>query len=151
MPTAYPTINGFAHEMNTARITANGKEYVGISSIDYDTELSPGEVRGTRAQLLARTRGSHKASSSMEMSKRDGQDFLDNLGDGYGGVVFDVVASYPGDPATSDMITDVVRGARITKVSQSASEGDEAIMMKFDLSVLDVHFGGKSIVPNSIY
>jgi hypothetical protein len=148
----YPIINGFAHEHNTARFLIRGKEYIGVTSIDYDCELMPGEVYGTRAQMINRTRGKHKATASFEMIKADAQALINDLGDGYGEVRFDIICSFPADPDDdATMITDKIIGARITKPSQNSAEGGEAIKIKFDLSVLDVKFGGVSMVRNSIY
>lgn len=148
----YPTINGFGHEHNRAKISIDGEEFLGITSVTYETGLEPGELRGTHPQLLSTTLGQHKATGGFEMWKKDGRRLLALLGPGFGAKRFDIVCSFPGDPSDPvDLITDIIKSARIIKVNQESQEGTDPLKMKFDLHVADVLLDGLSIVPDSLY
>lgn len=150
MPAQYPIINGNAPSYSNVIISCNGKEYQGVKSISYGSELMPGEVRGTGPQRLARTKGDHKAEGSLEMFLQDAEAFLTDLGDGFGEVVFVITVVFALED-DSPLIERKLVGCRISKPSEDHSQGPDASTMKFDLDVNDVLYNGKSIVRNSLY
>jgi len=147
MPTQYPLVNRQEYEHSAARLIFDGEEYIGVTSIDYSSELKKTKVFGTRPQALGITRGKHEASWSFEMTKREGDAFLAKIGDGYGEKIFSVVCNYGNG---EDITTDEILSAWIEKASDS-STGEGVLMTKFDCGCLDVKKNGKSIVANSIY
>jgi len=149
MPTTtqYPLVNKQEYEHSAARLIFDGEEYIGVTSIEYNSELKGTKIFGTRPQAIGRTRGKHEAGWSFEMTKREADAFLEKLGDGYGEKIFGVVANYGNG---EDLTTDEVISARIEKVSDS-STGEDALMTKFECSCMDIKKNGRSIVANSIW
>lgn len=135
----YPLINGTRFEYASIEIKAAGKRYVGVKSIDYSQDLEPGQVYGTHAQKIGRTRGELKPDGSMEMYKEEATNLIVGLGPGYMEVVFDIVVNYS---EGLNIVTDTIKGCRIKKVSDSHSQGTDAITTKLDLDVMSILFNG---------
>lgn len=147
----YPTINGIAHSHNTARISINGEEFLGITSISYGAALKPGMAKGASSQVIARSQGEQENTCSFEMLTRDGQALINKLGAGYMTKEFAIVCSYPAGEDAVDLVTDEIRRCRITNLDKESSEGGEPQKMKFTVDALEVLFGGVSAIPNSLY
>lgn len=142
MPQVYPIINGVKFDYSSAEIVLNGVRFAGIKSVSYKQTLQPGKVYGTGAQKIARTRGQHDAEGSLEMYLSDYQDFLLLLRATQGAVPrgymeqsFDVVCNYS-ELLSPAVVTDVLRGCRITGTDHSASEGSDALVVKMDLDIM---------------
>lgn len=148
----YPTtINGTAHSHNTAKISINGEEFLGVTSISYGAALKPGMAKGASSQVIARTQGEQENTCSFEMLARDGQALINKLGPGYMTKEFAIICSYPAGDDSVDLITDEIRRCRITDVSVESSEGGEPQKRKFTVDALEVLLGGVSAIPNSLY
>jgi hypothetical protein len=147
----YPLINGQFYEFARLVISIDGEEYVGITAINYGSELMPGEARGVGPQRLGRTLGEHKAEADMEMLEPSWQALLAKLGKGFGAKIFEISVSYS---ASGDLpvVTDVLKGVRITKPGAALAQGPDPAKRKIALDINDVDYSGLgSIVPDSIY
>lgn len=146
MPLSYPMVNGNRYDFSSVQITVPdiNRVFEGVKSVGYSDELSPGKLRGNRAQVVGRTRGQYEASANVEMYKSEAQQLIDALGPGYMERSFSITVAYS-EPATPDLIiVDTISGCRIKKVEDSGSEGEEAIATKFDLDALLILRNGKA-------
>lgn len=137
----YPLINGVRHDYSSAEISLKGKKYVGIKEIMYSNKLEAVDVYGAHAQKLGRTRGQLKPTASITMFKQEYQELIDDLGDGYMEVSFDITVSYA--DTGSSTITDKIIGARFTSDDDSHSEGSDPLIVKCDLNIMYVDRNGK--------
>lgn len=125
----YPLINGHKHDHSSIEInviTADGdpRIFVAVSEITYRQGLTPGEVRGTAAQLLALTKGVlSKGEGTLVMPKEDAQELRAALGQGYMEAAFQITINY--SALNSATITDELLGVRLTEEETSSSAGSE--------------------------
>lgn len=130
----YPNVNGFEYSFASIELQVNGRRYYGVTSINYDDSLTPGRVKGTSSIPLGSTAGEWDGTASMEMNRRDAQELIDDLGDGFGRVIFSIVVQYADDGA--EVITDQLPAVRISKATHSNSQGSDASKISFDLFVM---------------
>lgn len=145
MPLQYPLINGTRFDFSSVQLSVPGigRVFEGVKSITYSDELNPGKLRGTRSQVIGRTRGQYEASGSLEMYASEAQSFIDALGPGYMERVFLVNIGYS-EPSMADLTyADQLVGCRIKKVENSGNEGEEGLAIKFDLDVMHIVRNGK--------
>src|SRR5579872_4832140 len=137
-PIAPPLITGNYYDFSSIQILVATARIKGFKSINYTSEQAPGDVYGTAAQKIGRTRGQHKASGSFELYRPEFNDLQIAL-QGVGGVLqpaspngsapglfevgFPIVVSFAENPplgVSSPILlptqTDTIIGARITKV-----------------------------------
>lgn len=140
MTIEYPLIRGERHDFAAIEIELNTpagpQRFKGFKSINYSIQLEPGQVRGTGARKVGRTRGEATEEGSLEMYFAEWNDLRAALGAGYMRVPFDVVVTYGPDglPATTDTLV----GCRIKKVDHSHSQGTDGLMVKLDLDVMKI-------------
>jgi hypothetical protein len=158
-----PLVNGNYFDFSSITIALNnGTKITGFKSIGYTSEQQPGEVWGSARQLLGRTPGQHKASGSFELYRPEwldlqtalqGPQAINNLSilpgaaPGLFEVNFPIIVSFSesaplgvGSPLTMPTQTDVIIGARITKVDQSHSQGSDALTVKCDFSAMYIAY-----------
>jgi hypothetical protein len=150
-PIQYPLINGHRYSFASIEARFNGIPIIGFKSLNYSDELAPGEVYGSRPQLLGATRGKQKASADFEMYRLEFEALKATLGIGgvgFGEQKFDIVAQYAelGQP----VITDTVVGFRIQKVEFSNADGTDAIVAKVTGFPLRVLFNGVPIATPAL-
>ncbi len=144
----YPLING--HRFSFASIEAtfgSAGVIVGIKSINYSTELTPGDVYGTAPQKIGRTRGKANSSSDCEMLRLEFENLRGTLGPGsdgtgYGETSFDITVQYAEDGQPT--ITDTVIGNRITKVDLSNTDGTDPSACKLTHNTMQIWLGGQN-------
>lgn len=87
---SYPDTEEFALDFSRAEITLNKRIFTAISNISHNQPIEEGVIRGTRAQVLKRTRGAQGlGEGSIEWSDMEEcQAFIDELGDGYSEVLW---------------------------------------------------------------
>ena len=101
-------------------------------------------VEGTSTLPLGFTAGKWSGNASVEFNRRDGQAILDDFGDGYGRVMFQIVNQYAEDGMP--VITDDLPVCRIKKVTNSNASGSDASKMTFELALLSpIRRNGKAI------
>jgi hypothetical protein len=156
MPILYPLINGLRFDYSTAEINIDGLVMNGIKEISYKHSLDPGELRGTRAQVIGRTRGKYGAEGSASFYKLEFQELirrlaLKNGGSGYMEASFDVTVNYQPSPTSPDIVTDVLLGCRIKSAENSHSEGEEALVVRCDLHIMRlVESGVEALDPRQL-
>lgn len=147
---AYPLINGIYPDHASIEVKLKGTVSLGVKEIQYDDSLEPGEVRGTHAQMLGRTRGEYKTSGSLTLFATEWEEFRRRLGSGFMEAVFDVVVNYR--PPGSPMATDTLVGCRIKKVEKSSSAGSDPIAVKLELHIMRINWNGldplKKMLPS---
>lgn len=142
-PIPYPLINGVRFDFSSVEIGLPRGVFSGIRSISYKHTLSPGMMRGTRAQVGGLTRGKYDADGSIEFYKSEYQDFITLLGPGYMEKFFPVVVNYSELPSLQ-LVTDVLNGVRLTSAENSHSEGEDALVVKCDLIIMQLLEGRMS-------
>jgi len=130
MAIIYPLINGVAHDWSSCEISINNDIVLGIKEISYSDSLEPGEVRGTHAQRLARTRGTYKCEASIELYLEQANAFLAKLGTGFYETEFNIVVNFQ-DTGVS-LIKDTIYNCKLKKIEKGGG-GSDAITRKFDL------------------
>jgi hypothetical protein len=145
-PVPVPNILGHYFSFASIEARIKGQPFVGFTAINYSNGLEPGDVYGTRPQLLGTTRGKQKAEGSLEMYLQDWENLKALLGAGgvgYGEERFSIVVQYGeiGMPVK----TDVLEGVRITKVEYSNADGTDAAKVTLTLNIMRVEESGARI------
>lgn len=145
-----PVINGLQWDFSSIELRLLGVPFADFKSLTYKHTLEPGMARGTRAQIVGRSRGKYDAEGSIEVYKRPWLAFLaalfgTNPTYGYMEVDFDIVVSY--SELLSPVQTDILRLCRIKSDDESHSEGGEVATCKLDLHVMSIIKAG--VVPIS--
>ncbi len=148
-PIGNPLINGNRYDFSSIKAMLGGLSYLGFKSINYSHSLEPGEVYGTHAQKMGRTRGQYKPEASFEMYKEEYALLLTGLGPGYMERSFDIVVNYEEwDGLTQRVITDNIIGFRIKKAENAHSSGNEPLTVKVEGSVMYVIENGLAPINN---
>lgn len=140
---AYPTINGVRYDFSSVEINIDGTLFNGVKEITYKQSLEPGELRGTRAQLIGRTRGKYSAEATLTMFKTEYQQLVAALsakGLGYMETAFDIVVNH--SEAAEGVVTDLIVGCRIKDDEDSGSEGSDPLVVKVSLHVMRINRNG---------
>ena len=148
---SYPLTSGNKHDWSSVEIDVDGKIYTGVTELTYSDELKPGDVGGTNAQRLARTRGKYTAEGSMSMHTEDGHELMLALsagGVGFKEKIFGVTCMYS-DPGTA-VITDKLIACRITSTEGGGSDGGDPTAIKFGLDVMRVEWNGLSALTSML-
>lgn len=144
---AYPLINGHRFDFSSIEFNLNAVRSLGVTEIEYEDDLEPGEVRANRAQVYGFTRGQYKARGKITMLKEEADIFLAALvvsgGGGYMEAVFTAVVSYA-EALAGQLQTDVLEGARVVKVSDRHTQGNEGLKVEFELVMNHITRNGKS-------
>lgn len=112
-----------------------------FAAIDWDEKLDPEKVPGTGPMHIGRTDGVYDANASMTMYLDSHMQFLSALQDiagpdnGYGGVEFDLQASYEPLNGSGGIWTVRLIGARIAGGSGKNAPGASATAIDTPLSI----------------
>jgi hypothetical protein len=136
IPPGNPLINGNRYDFSSIEAKLDGRSYLGFKSINYSHSLEPGEVFGTDAQKMGRTRGQYKPEASFEMYKEEYALLLAGLGDGYMERAFMIVVNYEERDLIPRVVTDRIVGFRIKKAENAHSPGNEPLTVKVEGSVM---------------
>lgn len=142
----YPLINGVRYDFSSIEARIAGQLFLGFKEISYNETLEPGEVRGTSAQLLARTRGEYKAEGSVTLFKQEWAELLALLGNGYLEVVFPIVVHYA--DTAMPVITDNLVGVRLKGGDNAHSQGTDPLVVKSDLHIMYIKQAGLKPLTN---
>ncbi|HWL89420.1 MAG TPA: hypothetical protein VNO21_26630 [Polyangiaceae bacterium] len=146
MPVRYPLINGVRYDFSSIETNIAGLSTLGVAELTYSDNLEPGELFGTHAQRLGRTRGQYKAEGSITLYRAEGDDLIVRLGNGFLEVVFDIYAFYA--EADQPLVTDSLIGCRIKKPDVSNSAGSDPLKIKFDLDLMYILHNGIAPINN---
>lgn len=151
MSIKYPLINGVRHDFSSIEAKIAGRSFLGFEEITYSHSREPGDVYGTHAQRIGRTRGQYKAEAAVVMYKAEYADFIASLGDGYMEKTFELVVSYSERfDGRLKTITDRIVGCTIRRSEDSHRQGNEALRVRVELDpmyVLENALPGKAIHP----
>lgn len=139
MPPIYPLINGKKYDFSNIEILANNVLYTGATEISYTHSLEPGELRGTRAGVIATTRGVYSAEGSITMPVEDADFFVKTLGPGWMETQFQVVVTYR---SFLSMNVHALVGCRVTSDENSQSQGGDPSTSVFSLHIMEIHRDG---------
>lgn len=138
-----PDVENFAFDFSRAEINFNGKVYTAISNISHNQPIEEGEIRGTKAQVIKRTRGAQGlGEGNIEFSDfEEAVSFIDALGDGWSEKIFPVTIVYsaPNKPA----ITWKLFGCRLLDCEIDHSEGADALGATLPFSFMEREVNGK--------
>lgn len=129
-----PVVNGNYHSFASIELDVRGRKIRGVTDISYDDGLDPGMARGTSPIPLAHTQGDYEANASMEMFRKDFDELVSLLGDGFGEVEFPITVTYASRGMPT--VTDRLPAVRIKKVDNSNSQGNDPTKVKLELAVL---------------
>src|SRR6266849_4949904 len=79
MPLGYPLVSGVRFDASSIELKINTLRYIGVTEIQYEQELLPGEVRGLNPQILGFTRGMYKVSGTLTILREEFQDLTSNM------------------------------------------------------------------------
>lgn len=148
----FPLIQGVRTDHSSVDLRLDGSSGVGqslwktgLKSLTWDASLEPGEVRGSYAQVIALTRGTFKANAAMELWKGEANNLEQALYDHYRPqglleIIFPILLTYRQESVI--LSSTAAMWARITKKSESTTQGSESHSTKYDLYVLAVAENG---------
>ncbi len=149
----YPLVSGFAFSYASVELkfaTPNGlKIYKGVKSINYKAPLEVQKIWGSHIEPYAQTLGKQDYEGEVELYFAEANDIQQTLGPGWSQVFFDshVTYSTQGYP----MITDVLRGCRLTNPENSTTMGStEGITRKYTLNPMSIIYGGLAMIQNPL-
>ncbi|MBI2388638.1 MAG: hypothetical protein HYV09_03390 [Deltaproteobacteria bacterium] len=140
MPIEYPLINGFRYDFSSIVFHINGDLVLGVKEIAYKNSRERGEVRGTALQRLAKTRGQYKCEASCTLFRREFDELIVTLGDGYQDIVFPITVSYANDG--QPLVTDTVVGCTLDEDDHSNSAGTDPTEVKVTLNPMYILMNG---------
>lgn len=152
-PIQYPFIGGYRYDFSSVTFTANGAPLPGIQAIDYGNELKSGEIfsNGT-PQKVGATRGQLKPFFTFDILALEYENLITALcllngtpGSGYMEVRWDVqVMKQDGQGLNlGPLYVDVVRGAKLEKVTKGYKVGQEGLITKCECSCFYVIENGQ--------
>lgn len=131
---------------------------LGLQSVDYDDELTPGELRGTSPAVLAFTTGKYNATAKMKLPKSEATFLVQSLNNfalanpdpltglvmGYGQIQWNATLNYydVGQSLNSDQWF----GTRIKKMTDSSKVGPDPLYVDFELALLALSRNGDFMV-----
>lgn len=136
-----PIINGFQFGWASVEAHVDGKPAEDFTEINYSTKADPGKARGFGVRVKARVRGEADHEGSFSMKKGAANAFIKRLGRGFMNKSFPITVSYA-ENAEGAVITDRLVGCMITNHEDSPKQGNEALMVKFDIHIMRITYDG---------
>ena len=141
----YPLINGNKYDWSSVELDiGDAGIFTGVKEITFTHSLEPGVVRGTRAEMIGRTRGEYTAEGSMVVYAEEYSEIITALGDGYMEASFSITITYS-DTNVPVQVNRLI-GCRITNVEGGGSQGTDPLEVSLDLSIFRVETGGLNAV-----
>jgi len=139
------TIDGIARSFNSITVRARGKEYTGITGIKYGQKISREKVYGTKRYPLGRTKGKVEIDdATITFLELEYRALIEDLGDGYADVPFEVVCQYDDDNGTTH--TDVLENCLLGGDDGGGEEGPSGLTREVMIDVLKLKRDGYYIV-----
>ena len=136
-----PDINGIKYDYASVSIDLLGK-LSGVKEIKYKNTLAGNKTRqlGSR-EASGRAGGELDCEASMVMYRKEYDELINRLGDGYMSRVFNITVTHAeiNQPTVSDQII----GCKLTGDDHSAATGGDALEVSVDLQPMRVFPGGK--------
>ncbi|UAW08055.1 hypothetical protein [Myxococcus phage Mx4 ts27htf-1hrm-1] len=143
MAIPYPLTNGVYPDFASITMLVAGERIpIGLTEINYEDNLEPGEVRGNSAQLIGRTLGQYSATADFTCFKPQMAEVLSVLQrrGGIYQVSFNLVVSYE---RAATLHTDEVLGCRIQTLSDGHSEGTDGLTQQATLHTMGIVRDGR--------
>ncbi len=141
-------INGHRYDFSSIETNVGPLSFTSFTSISYSDTLEPGIQRGQSSKKLGRTRGEYNATGSITMLKQDVPQLLAALAataaGGYMEAVWDLTATYSASGTDITPAVDVLRGIRLTELSDDHSVGTDALMQELTLDIMEISRNGLS-------
>jgi len=145
----FTVINGKAYSHSSCEIRIDGEPTPFIKDISYSDSLEPGEVRGTSAQMLSRTRGDYKAEGNLTFSSRGAaEECRERWGDGWMEKEIDIVVTMQEEGMST--IVDTIVKCRCKKSETGSSQGSDPNEEKWDLHPMYILKNGWSPIANLV-
>lgn len=144
-------IRGYVYDYSSIEISVEGKRnFCTVSEINYNWSREIGVMRGNGSPMKrGRTRGEFDFEASLSMTKADAREFqlmLAALGFGsFGEAIFDIFVTYA-SLDQSKPITDSLIGCTLKGGDNSHSRSPDALMVKYDLDLMNIKYDGLSPV-----
>ena len=140
-PIQYPLINGFAFSYSSIEWKLAGLIFRGFKSTNFGYKRDRSKVYGHSTEPLAKTVGKSDYTSDGEMYLAEFNNFVTNLGPGFGDKVFTSYVTFQqGDLPTTQV---QIIGCTLDEVTASFSEGTDPLAIKFALNPLSILWNGK--------
>lgn len=126
---------------------------INLTDINYSQKLDPGLFRGTSAKLRGRSRGIYTADGNLTIYKEDYEKLkialsAKALGYGYMTVPFLITVVYR-SYGVFIPAKDTLRGVRIISEDNNHSAGNNVLVVKLGLSIMDVSSNGMDAVSDA--
>lgn len=128
-----PTINGVHHTHCSVTVNVDGRDYYGVTALNYGSERETNAVHGTGPNQVGVALGPLKHTGDFEMLKKDGTRLRRALGNGYMERLLTITATFR-ETAMSELHTTVL-SAFIKKDETKSSQGADPIKESFELHV----------------
>ena len=145
----YPQYNGRACSFAELRLKLGSFKTYGFKSVNISESVERGKARGASRRKLALTPGDLDADASIELLEADWLEWLEQLGDGYMDVVFNLHLDYELKSAPGIHSVEL-KGVSLKKIDEGHSQGTEALTVKLDLDVMGVSRDGKDALGASV-
>jgi hypothetical protein len=136
----FTQVNGKAYSHQSVEVSILGKARPFVKEVTYSDSLEPGEVRGTSAQLLSRTRGEYKSEASITFYKGGAEEIREELGDGFLETEIDIVVTR--QELEMSTITDTIVKCRIKKTESGSQSGSDPNEEKWELHPMYILWNG---------
>lgn len=150
-PVPQPLVNGNWHEYTNIRfriqVPGIGLKF-GVKSINYKSPLKPAKVYGTHPSPLGSTIGIEEPEGDVELYLEEANRLIQQLGNGYKLVRFQIAVSYGATALTT--WTDTLNGCRIVDIEHGHAQGTEALTVKMPLDVLSITNANTEALPNPL-
>lgn len=139
----YPDTKGYAYSFARVELTLNKRIYTAITSVSFDQPTEEGTVKGTRPYPIARTVGTMGlGEGTITFSdERERMDFIDDLGDGYREVIWDLTYVLRSSKGQQKKVS--CESCRVTSNPVEHEEGADALGGDINFSFMDHTINGK--------
>lgn len=141
-----PVINGAHFSHASVTINVNGRDYFGVSAINYGSERETSPVHGTGPEQVGVVFGVVKHSSDMELYKKDAARLRRALGNGYSETLLTITVTYR-ETAISELHTDVI-SCYLKKEDLKSQQGSDPTKETFEFHTNSITRDGLSIAAS---
>lgn len=140
IPVPYPLVNGFMFSWASVVLQIAGREFRGITSVEYEATRERELQYGNSPDPIGKTLGKNKYKFDVEMYTQEFHRLLAILGDGYGDVVFSGQVAYRQAGQSLHYVTAV--GCTLDGKTVSLSEGATGTKVKIATNPVKVTIQG---------
>lgn len=142
-------VNGLYYDYTSIEIViADIGVQANITEINYSAKRDPGVFRGTSSLPRGRTRGTFDFDGDFTIYKEDFELIKQRLSadpNGFMVAAFDISVDMS-EAGANIPVTDTVLGANIISVDNSFSQGNDPLLVKVGLSIMNIKFNGVPVI-----